>query len=29
MKLRHAAYKGLRELQDNADVFRVDDLKGR
>lgn len=24
-KLRHAAYKGLREHQDNADVFRLDD----
>ncbi len=24
-KLRHAAYKGLRERQDNADVFRLDD----
>ena len=23
-KLRHAAYKGLRERQDNADVFRID-----
>lgn len=24
-KLRHAAYKGLRELQDNADVYRIGD----
>lgn len=24
-KLRHAAYKGLRERQDNADVYRMDD----
>ncbi|TCB60123.1 ATP-dependent DNA ligase [Rhizobium leguminosarum bv. viciae] len=26
-KLRHAAYKGLRDRQDNADVFRLDDLE--
>lgn len=25
-KLRHSAYKGLREIQDNADVFRLDHL---
>jgi bifunctional non-homologous end joining protein LigD len=25
-KLRHAVYKGLREIQDNADVFRLDHL---
>ncbi|QTK81967.1 ATP-Dependent DNA Ligase [Agrobacterium tumefaciens] len=23
-KLRHAAHKGLREIQDNADVYRLD-----
>ncbi|MBY5551061.1 ATP-dependent DNA ligase [Rhizobium leguminosarum] len=26
-KLRHTAYKGLRDRQDNADVFRLDDLE--
>lgn len=26
-KLRHSAYKGLRDRQDNADVFRLDDLE--
>ena len=26
-KLRHSSYKGLRERQDNADVFRLDDLE--
>ncbi|WP_286160620.1 hypothetical protein [Rhizobium sp. Root651] len=25
-KLRHASFKGIREIQDNADVFRVDHL---
>ncbi|UWM74988.1 non-homologous end-joining DNA ligase [Rhizobium sp. WSM4643] len=29
MQLRHAAYKGLRDRQDNADVFRLDDDEGR
>lgn len=23
-KLRHASYKGLREIQDNAEVYRLD-----
>lgn len=27
-KLRHAAYKGLRERQDNADVYRIGDQAG-
>lgn len=25
-KLRHASFKGVREIQDNADVFRINDL---
>lgn len=25
-KLRHASFKGIRDVQDNADVFRIDDL---
>lgn len=27
-KLRHSAYKGLREVQDNADVYRLEDDEG-
>lgn len=26
-KLRHASFKGVRDVQDNADVYRIEDVR--